>query len=217
MKNYFTRKKLDKTITSLSDKKAALRKELRDVCQELEECYKKQLKMEQIESVKIRFGDLLDELKQITDSDITLIDLKLCSMFHSECISLEELDDKMRFFGSDLDINFVNDEDFLRYSRLFIFDSIEDMQADGKALSEHCSFYPVFEDDALGHMVVDKNIEDVICHVKIKGNHSIFESSISDKNYLLEQAIYSLIDKNKVLDIEYTKEKEQGKQKKLIR
>ncbi len=164
--------------------------------------------MEQIESVKIRLGDLLDELKEITESDITLIDFKLCSMFHSEHISLEEFDDKMGFFGSDLDINFANDEDFLSYRRLFIFDSVEDMQADGKALLEHCSFSPAFEDDALGYMVVDKDIEDIVCRFSLD---NIFSAKVVDNSSLLEQAVYSLIEKDKVLDIEYKHKK--GNQK----
>ena len=208
MGNYFTRKKLDKTITNLSDKKSALRKELRDVCQELDECYKKQFELEQIESVKIRFGDLLDELKQITESDITLIDFKLSSMFISENKLLEKFDDEMRFFGSNLDIKFANDEDFLSYRRLFIFDSVEDMQADGKTLLEHCSFSPLFKDDALGYMVVDKDIEDIVCHFSLD---NIFSAKFVDNSSLLEQAVYSLIEKDKILDIEYKHKK--GNQK----
>lgn len=210
MSNYFTRKKLEKNIISLSDKKAALRKELRDVCKELEECYKKQIELKQIESVKIKFGDLLDELKQINESDITKIDLQALNFFASTN-HYETINGDMKFFGSKLTISFENEE-VLYYSGFHIFEDLAEIQADGKTLLEHCSL-----DEKNCNLVVDKNIEDVICHINLKGNHSVFDATVLDNDSLLEQAVYSLIDKNKVLDIEHTKEKEQVKQKKLTR
>lgn len=204
MRKYFTRKKLDSDIRKLVARQGELRAQLDSISEELSMCYKRKATLEEIASVKIRFGDLLEELKVISGHEITDIRLAALSSF-ADPLNIPSTEHKMDVFGSELFIKFDN-QYFIWYLTGFkLFDSLDDLQVDGKTLLQHCAFvnnpYMITWHD----LVVYSNKEDVICHITLK---NLLDSPHEDDDNLLQQAVFSLIENNNVLDIEYEKDDE---------
>lgn len=205
MMNCFTRQKLDLTIKLLGKKRDGLRHELDSVLEELHECYEAKAMIDGIETVSVRFGDLLEELKFVSGYDITNIKFNALTAF-AKADDIEETNREMKFFGSDLRIDFGNEKFIFYVFNTFsgyIFGDLSDIQADGKTLLEHCSF----ENNGTKNLVVDKNIDDVICRFDLKKTFS-WDASV-DNDGFLEQAVYSLIRKKKVVSIEYFEKEKQ--------
>lgn len=205
MRKYFTKKKLDSDIKKLVARQGELRAKLNSVSKELEMCYKRKSDLEGIESVKIKFGDLLKELKSMSGHEITDVRLIALSSFADPC-NIQETETKMNIFGSRLFIKFDN-QTFIWYLTGFkLFDSLNDLQADGKTLLQHCAFVnDASMPNGWHDLEVYSNKEDVICHINLE---NFLNSAHEDDDNLLEQAVFSLIENNNVLGIEYVKEDE---------
>ena len=203
MRKYFTKKKLDSEIKRLVARKKDLRRALDGIIKELNECYEKMAMLEQIEGVRIRFGDLLEELKSISGHDITKVKLYALQAFANP-LDIEETENKMRYFGNQLVINFDNDYLIWYTCGFSMFDSLSDIQADGKTLLQHCAFTNEAPNPTAFHdLEVYLNKEDVICHFNLK---NLLNSVNPDEDGLLEQAIFSMIEKGNVLEVEYAPE-----------
>lgn len=203
MRKYFTKKKLDSEIKRLVARKKDLRRALDGIIKELNECYEKMAMLEQIEGVRIRFGDLLEELKAISGHDITKVKLYALQAFANP-LDIEKAEKNMRFFGSQLLIKFDNDYLICYFSGLKIFDKLDELQADGKTLLQHCAFTnEAINPTSFHDLEVYLNKEDVICHFNLE---NFLNSPNQDEDGLLEQAIFSMIEKGNVLEVEYAPE-----------
>lgn len=205
MRKYFTKKKLDSDISQLVARQGELRAQLNSISEELSMCYKRKATLEEIASVKIRFGDLLEGLKVISGHEITDIKLVALPSFANP-LDIPRTEYEMNIFGSQLFIKFDN-QYFIWYLTGFkLFDNLDDLQVDGKTLLQHCAFVNSASMPTTFHdLVVYSNKEDVICHITL---NNLLNSPHEDDDNLLQQAVFSLIENNNVLDIEYAKDDE---------
>lgn len=167
--------------------------------------------MTEIESIKIRFGDLLDELKQINGCDITNINFQALEFF-ADSENIERTNDSMKVFGNALVIVFEDGKHIDYFIDFKILNDLNEIQADGRTLLDHCSFISVFDSSNPSDLVVNRDMEDVICCFK---PNEIFLSDNIDKHSLLEQAIYGIFSKDKMLEVEYKNKESKVKQKTL--
>ena len=165
----------------------------------------------------IKLTDLLQEMANVNKSDINYFCIELVPDFlDNDITNSEDLNEKMKYWGTNLHIKYANGkEDHYKY--LHLFDNVNDIQADGKTLLEHASpcsreyeylniekfmIKPIYRTvrytKNFTGVILDKDIENIICHIDLK--YCFSKDSDFNPHDGIGLAVLSCINKEKTIN-----------------
>lgn len=170
---------LDEKIKFYQDKKEHTQKLRKDVNKLKEEIVNAEneietqsrifidLKNEEIGSVK--FGDLLEKISEWSKIDLCALDSRII-VLHG--IYADAKEDVLRYQNNNFNqkdsiLNIkVKNGPVICNKELSMFHNLEEIQADGISLLDHCSLIPTI--CSRSDLVVSENIKDIICNFKLE-------------------------------------------------
>ena len=159
-------------------------------------------RIQTLESVDINLEKLVEEIKNVSGGkDINIhIQVLPISRKLDSLEKIEQANDFLNIYGSNLAINIEdkNDNSQIWYKKIHLFDSLDQIQNDGKTIFEHCL------EDNLDLSFNSFGNENVVCHFDleevIKSKKDLVIGYANDK--LLERAIYECIKKGNIENYE---------------
>ncbi len=113
----------------------------------------------------LKLCDLLQEMANIKQADIVCVKLELVPNFEdNQSNDILDLEYKMKHWGSNLSVKYANGEEE-NYQYIHLFNSIEDVELDGKTLLEHATFRKTPEYTT--RVILNKDMDDIVCHLDL--------------------------------------------------
>jgi len=166
-------------IEDIKDEIKTIKKEydliLKNESNKLNDAYKSLDELKEVE-IPVRLKDLIDEIYKLSNKNSNNVNvvLETSAFFHEPELTMKKMLNKIstnyRKEGYTFTLSIDDENNNIEY--IFTFPlRLEDKQADGKSLLEHCSVIHLENSenylDSISALIIDKNIDEIILNIPL--------------------------------------------------